>query len=51
MPIDVEYLQDGTFVRAVGRGVVTEEDYRSFIVGANDSEDRLRRYRCVLCWL
>jgi hypothetical protein len=48
MPIDVEYLRDGSFVHVVGRGVVTEEEYLSYAQGLVASRDRTRKFKCAL---
>lgn len=48
MPIDVEYLREGTFIRVKGHGVVTDDDYRNFTEEMYASDDRTRRYRGAL---
>jgi len=48
MPIEVEYKRNGTFIHAVGRGTVTDEEFRSFMRELYSSEERARLYRGAL---
>ncbi len=48
MPIDVEYLRDGTFVRITGRGIVTDDEYRCYVEEIYESDAKTRRYLCAL---
>ena len=49
MPIEVEFLNEGAFVRVMARGVVTDEEFSNYLeqLYPSDEVTRLQRYALV----